>query len=125
MSLKSYYWGVALVTLLALVFLAGVIYRVNPDTSGMAGKIIFYVSVFFFLSSLYNLILIIIRSRMMDTKESTVANLSISFRQAVLLSLLTIGILFLQSLRMFVWWVGLILVCGALVVELYFLSRNK
>ena len=123
MTLRSYIWGMRLLTLISLSALGFVIFYVDPENSGMVGKIIFYFILFFSLSGFINLFLIFTRRKIMGS-ETALATIGLSFRQAILLSLLTIGLLILQSMRALVWWDGLLLVAGIFLVELYFLSRN-
>lgn len=123
MTLKSYIWGMRLLTLISLSALGFVVFYVDPENSGIFGKIIFYFVLFFSLSGLINLFLIFTRRKIMGS-ETALATIGLSFRQAILLSLLTIALLILQSMRALVWWDGLLLVAGIFLVELYFLSRN-
>ncbi len=60
----------------------------------------------------------------MTTSETAFYNVGLSFRQGVLLSMLCVGLLILQGLRMLVWWDGLLLVGGVFLIEFYFLSRT-
>jgi hypothetical protein len=123
MTLKSYAWGMRFLTLISLSALGLVIFYVNPDTSGIYGKVIFYFILFFSLSGGINLFLILVRKKIMGG-ENALATMGLSFRQAVLLSLLAICLLMLQSARVLVWWDGLLAVAAIFLVELYFLSRN-
>lgn len=123
MTLKSYIWGMRFLTLVSLAGLGFVIFYVNPEKSGVIGKIIFYLVLFFSLSGLINLFFIFTRRKILGN-ETALATIGLSFRQAVLLSLLTISLLVLQGVRALVWWDGLLVVAGVFLVELYFLSRN-
>lgn len=124
MKLRAYIWGIRMVTLCAVAAFVLVVRSVNPDSSGIAGKIIFFSVIFFALSGFFNLLLLRLRRKMI-TNETAFYNVGLSFRQGVLLSLLCVGLLILQGLRMLVWWDGLLLVGGVFLVELYFLSRIR
>jgi hypothetical protein len=124
MSLRTYIWGIRIITLISLGACIFVIKSVDPDISGLIGKIIFYLSVFFFLSGLFNLILLGLRKKSIVI-ENVSANISLSFRQGILLALFCIGLLILQSFRMLVWWDGLLLLLGIFIIELYFVSREE
>ena len=123
MSLKSYIWGMRLVTLFSVAALVLVVNYVDPDSSGFLGKVLFYLILFFVLSGFFNLLLLRMRKKMIDD-ETAVANVSLSFRQGVLIAILFIGLLILQSFRILVWWDGLLVLAGVFLIELYFLSRN-
>jgi hypothetical protein len=123
MTLKSYVWGMRIVTLFSIVALFLAINYLDPESSGTAGKILFYLVLFFVLSGFFNLFLLWLR-RNMTTSETAFYNVGLSFRQGVLLALLFIGLLILQSFRVLVWWDGLLLLAGIFLVELYFLSKD-
>ncbi len=123
MTLKSYIWGLRFINLISLSALALVVYYIDPEKSGLAGVIIFYTVLFFVLSGIFNLLLVGVR-KMTLGREAAYADLSLSFRQGILLAILAIGLLILQSLGMLVWWDGLLVVAGIFLIELYFLSKS-
>jgi hypothetical protein len=123
MTLKSYIWGMRLITLISLGALVFVTFYVDPVKSGIIGKIIFYLVLFFSISGILNLFFIFSRRKIMGN-ETALSTVGLSFRQSILLSILCVGLLILQSFRVLAWWDGLLLVSGIFLVELYFLSRN-
>lgn len=123
MTLKSYIWGMRLVALISLIALGLIVFYVDPESRDIAGKIFFYLTLFFFLSGVFNLLLLRARKNMMRD-GGILENISLSFRQGMLLSAMSIGLLILQSLRALVWWDALLLVAGVFLIELYFISRN-
>ncbi len=124
MTLRSYIWGIRSVTLLSFVVFVSVIYFVDPDSSGLAGKLLFYVSLFFVFSGVFNLFLLALRRRSFINEETTFTSISLSFRQGFLLSCFAVGLLILQSFRMLIWWDGLLLLAGIFMVEIYFASKG-
>ena len=123
MTLKSYIWGMRIVTLFSIIGLSMIVYYVDPDSSGLIGKVLFYLVLFFVFSGIFNLLLLWLR-RKMTTNETAPANVGLSLRQGILLAILAVGLLVLQSFRILVWWDGLLLLAGVFLIELYFLSRN-
>jgi hypothetical protein len=123
MSLKAYIWGIRIVTLLSLGAFVCVVKFVDPDAAGLVGKILFYVSVFFFLSGFFNLLLLFLRKRKANA-ENAFSNIGLSFRQGILLALFSIGLLIMQSFRVLIWWDGLLLLAGIFIIELYFVSKD-
>ena len=123
MTLKSYIWGMRIVTLFSIIATGFVLKYVDPETTGITGKILFYLVLFFALSGILNLFLLFLRKRITNS-ENAFANVGLSFRQGALLALLAIGLLILQSFRMLVWWDGMLLLAGVFLIELYFLSRD-
>jgi hypothetical protein len=57
-------------------------------------------------------------------EEAAQSNAGLSLRQGILLAILVIALLVLQSFRMLVWWDGLLVLAGVILIELYFLSRG-
>lgn len=123
MTLRSYIWVVKIVTLFSFIGLTLVIYFIDPEKTGWAGKTIFYLVLFFALSGLLNLILIKLR-KLWGGEETVILNLALSSRQSALLALILVGLLFLQGLQILVWWMGLLLTACVFLIELYFLSRK-
>jgi len=123
MSIKTYIWIFRILALIGVVALGVVVSTVDPEVSGIGGKILFYATLFFVLVAVFNLIFLWAR-RMMLQEEMVAETLSVSFRQGALLSFLVIILLFLQSARVLVWWDGLLVVAGVSLIELYFLSQN-
>ena len=124
MKLKSYIWGMRLVILFSLIAWALVVNFVDPEKSGVAGKLLFYVILFFVLGSFFNLLLLWIRKKILGV-DGAALNVVLSFRQGMLLAIFAVGLLLLQSIRVLIWWDGLLLLTGIFLIELYFLSRNQ
>jgi len=112
-----------LAALFSFMGLGLVINYVDPEKSGAVGKVLFYLTLFFFLSSFFNLFLLWIRKKVLG-KEAVSLNVSLSFRQGSLLAIFVIGLAVLQSMKMLIWWDGLLLLAGIFIIELYFLSRS-
>jgi len=123
MTLKSYIWGIRLVALFSLIAGILAILYTDPEKIGTMGLVLFYLIVFFFLSSFFNALLLWVRKKTLGD-EAEALNLNLSFRQGMLLSIFAVGLLVLQSLRLLIWWDGLLLLAGVFIIELYFLSRT-
>ena len=123
MTLRSYVWGMRLITLLSIFALAYVVVYFDPESSGIFGKIYFFTALFFSSSGVFNLILIALRRKLIG-EEKGIGNLGISFRQGILMAILLVALMILQSFRLLVWWDGLLAVAGVFLIELYFLSRS-
>jgi hypothetical protein len=122
MTIRSYLWGMRLCTLIALISLVFVVQYVNPNQDGILAQILFYVSLFFFLTGIVTLFLFWLR-RTFSKAEMSGAYVGVSFRQGALIALAVCALLILQSFRLLVWWDGGIVVVGILLIELWFLSK--
>lgn len=121
MTLRSYLWVVKIVTLFSFIALSLVVYFIDPEKTGWAGKTIFYLVLFFALSGLLNLILTKLR-KIWGGEKAVILNIGLSSRQSALLSIILVGLLALQGLQILVWWTGLLLTASVFLAELYFLS---
>lgn len=124
MTLKSYLWGIRIGTILSFLAFILVLFNVDPQTAGISGQLIFYVSSFLVLSGVFVLFFSWLRLKWSNENESASILLALSFRQGILLAIFCIAILLMQSLRILTWWDGLLVLAGILLVELYFLTRK-
>jgi hypothetical protein len=100
-----------------------VIFSINPYEADFLGIIFFYISLFFSLLGTFSIIGSIIRKKLVK-KDILFRQVVISFRQAILFSLLIATSLFLQSGRILTWWNILILVATLSVIELFAISKK-
>lgn len=122
MTIRGYLWGMRLSTLVALAALGLVVYYVNPFRDGILGQTLFYISLFFSITGLATLFLFWIR-RKFANNETVFLNVGVSFRQGMLVALAVSLMFLLQSFQLLVWWDGGLIVVGALLIELWFLSK--
>ena len=123
MAPKGYLWTMRIIALASLGGLSYVVMLIDPE-SGYLAKVYFFMALFLFSGSFFNLLLLWIRRKGLHG-DFLGYNLAVSLRQALLLAVLTIALLALQGLRMLVWWDGLLLVAGIFLIELYFLSSGE
>ena len=119
MSLSSYLWGIRLFTFITLLAWLGVVFLLDPRETGVIGMIIFFVSLFVFLSGFFFLFVVWFYRKGLGDAETT-HHLSGAFRQAVLLSLYTVGIIFFQYAHILVWWDALLFFATILLIEFSF-----
>lgn len=120
---RGYLWFVRLIALLSFLIFGFIIFKIDPEKSFWA-KPFFYLVFFFFTSALFNLFLLRLRRRTMRG-ELVSENIALSLRQGLLIAFFTTSLLIIQGFRMLLWWVGLLLLAGIFLVELYFLSREE
>lgn len=124
MTLKSYLWGMKIGAVLSFAAWILVVVNVDPEQAGLAGELLFYASLFLFLSALFVLFFTWLRNKTGAGDDLAFAHVGTSFRQGILLALLADGLLFVQSLRMLTWWDASLAVAGVFLLELYFLTRR-
>lgn len=117
MSLSAYLWGIRLFTLFALFAFLGVIIALDPQETG--GGILFFISLLVFLMGLLTLFVTgMYRKALGDAGAAH--NLGSAFRQALLLSLYALGLVFFRYAGILLWWDALLLLAVALLTEFSF-----
>jgi len=124
MTLKAYLWGMRISWAVSLTAWVLVFMKIDPEKSGMAGLTLFYVSTLLFLSSTFVLMLTWIWRKFQKDEDLAMAYVGVSFRQGILLAILTVVLLILQQNRMLTWWDSALSVAGIFLVELYFLTKK-
>jgi len=123
MTLRSYIWGMRIAVLFSIIALGFIIYFIDPESSGLPGKALFFLVLFFILSGIFDLTLLRLRKRFIAT-ENSFEKINLSFRQGILLSIFFTGILIFQGEGWLVWWLVLLLLAGVFIIELFFITRK-
>lgn len=126
MSLSAYFWGIRLFSLFALFAWLAVVFALDPAQTGMVGNILFFTSLLAFLTGLSTLGVTWAYRKALG-ENGAAHHLGGAFRQAFLLAIFAVGIVFLQFLHILTWWDSLLLLAGILLVELSWrrFSRQK
>lgn len=123
MKTRIYLFLLFCVTLFTLGFFILMFFNVNPYTSDNLTISMFFISFFIFLTGLLFLLGFYFRVKI-SNNEVFYANFAPSFRQALLISLVLVGLLVLKSLKVLAWWDGIMFALSVLLLELYFQNRN-
>lgn len=121
MSLRAFQIGVFLCTLLALGSFMGVLLKVDPDTSGILGKGLFFSSLFTFTLGLIMEAMIAIYKKGLG-EERAARHIGGALRQAFLLNLFVFINILLFYRDIWVWWLSLLFFAFILLLE--FTARN-
>ncbi len=124
MLLKHYLIWMLVGTLISWVALGLVLTYINPEIASQTGLVLFYGSVFLSLSGTITLLGFLWR-RLRYRDEVLFRQVSTSFRQGILLSLVVIATLFLQANRLLSWWNLLLLVGGLSLLEYFMLTIKQ
>jgi hypothetical protein len=124
MSLRAYLTLMAFGTIVAAATFFLVLFRVDPAAAGVLGFALFYLSLFFVICGLISIFAFLARVAL-HREEMLSRLVGLSFRQAVLFSLLIVGALALHAYKLLSWWNSLLLVAAVTVVEFIFISLEK
>lgn len=123
MTLKSCLIGLVISTLLCFVAWILILLNVNPATTNWQGFLLFYLSLFLVLVSLLTLIGFFVRSKLFS-RQPIFTQAGISFRHSVLFSIIAVGTLILQGLKMLSWQNAFLLIIGVIILEFYFINQE-
>ncbi len=123
MTLSSYFWGLRISTLTMAFTFCAVVFFVNPYDFNMIAYLLLYITLFFFVTSFTTLILTKLWYRFIKD-DITSAELRIAARQGVLLGLLTCILVYLQQIRVLIWWDMVLVVIAVFLLELQLLLRD-
>lgn len=128
MLLSTYLWGIRLFTLFAFSAWLGVVALLDPEATGNMGVGLFFISLFALLTGVLTLFVMWIYRRALGDAGAA-HHLSGAFRQAFLLALYALGIVFFQYGRILTWWDALLLLAAILLIEFslrkLFQSKNE
>lgn len=124
MILRLYLFSLYATVLLSLALTAFLLFNVNPYNSPFWMLIIFYAGIFLFWASFFGLIGFYLKV-WASNREVIFANIAPTLRQSVLIGLAITALLFLQQLRALNWWIAVLVILAAIMLEFFFRSRSK
>lgn len=120
MTLRQYLTIMIVATLLCWVSWIFVLMNVDPFTSGLLGFLFFYVSLFFLLVGTLSLLIFGLYHLFSHSSLPLFRYVQYSFRDAVVLSVFILALLWLQSQRLLQWWnvglfIGIVIAVGIIM----------
>lgn len=110
MTLKSYLRFMIGITIVLWTVSLVIIFNIDPESSGWIWKLLFYASLFLSFSGLLSVIGFAVRAKI-NKNHLAFHSVQNSFRQAFIISLFLIALLFLGAQKMFSWLnTGLLLI---------------
>ena len=124
MTVRLFVIGSLLAVVAGVVSFGLTITQLAPGTAGPVGFTLFFLSLFVAVASLAALIGYAVR-RIVLPRIFPAYLVRTSVRQGVLLGIFVTLLLFLQLLRLYQWWIGLISIAVFISLELVFLSYDQ
>ena len=124
MTLRHYLILMGIGTLISFGAVLLILTMVNPEQTSMAVFAVFYASVFLAITGAVSIIGFTLRVLLLKKQLFLSKEVAVSFRQAVLVAALMIGVLLLQSHNLFSWWTGLLMMLAMSVFEAFFISTR-
>src|SRR5687768_4702507 len=124
MTLRQYLLLMGVGTALAWSAVGLIIGTVDPTDTQPVVFGVFYASLWLALTGTLSIIGFVLRVALLKKQLVVSRHVAVSFRQAVLLSLLVVVSLFLQSRSLLTWWNALLIVAALTVLEFFFISAK-
>ncbi len=100
-----------------------VINKLDPFASTGLALAMFFISLFFALTSTFTIIGYYFRV-WFNKNEIYYDHINVSMRQGILLTLITLGCLLFQLLSVLTWWSGLLLILSISMIEFYLVAKD-
>ena len=123
MILRLYLFSLYFTLFLSLGLTMLIIFNVNPYQSPFWMTMIFYLCLFLFWAALFSLIGYYLKV-WATNREVIFAHLVPTLRQAMLVSLVVVGLIFFQQMRVLNWWVAALFILAVLMIEFFFRSKK-
>jgi hypothetical protein len=125
MTLKQYLLLMTVGSLICWGAWLFVINGIDPDQSGVAGFLFFYISLFLSLLGTLSVIGFIIRKGLFKSDHIVFHHVKNTFRQGLIFSLAIIIAMILLQFNLLAWWIGILLVAMLFVVESVIFTKRK
>jgi hypothetical protein len=102
-----------------------IVFYVNPDESGISSLILFYFTLITGLIGTLTLIGMLYRIVFKGRRDVLSREVKISFRHAILLSAIAVGSLALSASEYLYWWVILVFIAVACIIEYLFIMMQQ
>jgi len=119
MSLQGYLFGLKMSTMFAFFAWASVVLYIDPETSGILGKSLFFITLFLWLAGMCTVVLTWLQRKLFDD-EYAAGSLGANMRRSSFIAFFVLSLLALQYFKVLAWWSGCLAGGALLLIELYF-----
>lgn len=123
MALRFYLFSLIFAASISFGLWLLIFFGVNPFQAPAWIVILFYLSLFIFLTSIFGIIGFYLKV-WATNREVIFAHILPSLRQSAFVALVIVVIIFLQQLRALNWWVASMLIVAIALIEAFFRSRK-
>ncbi|MBU1180103.1 hypothetical protein KJ885_04115 [Patescibacteria group bacterium] len=125
MSFRQYIILMTTSSLLAWVTWGFVLFGISPNEAGLGVFFLFYISLLLAIACSLSILGLVVRVWLLKQKNRISFQAGKSFRQAMLLGTLVVGLLYFQSKGILSWWTIALLVAILTMVEFFLISYKK
>ncbi|MDP2691800.1 MAG: hypothetical protein Q8O95_05360 [bacterium] len=123
MFFNRYVLSLVIAALVSLSSLILVLSRLDPFAEETLAIVLFFVSLFFSLTSVFSLLGYLLRLAFYR-EELFLNHFNVSLRQGIIIALSLSGLMGFQVMRTLTWWNALIIVIIGFLIEVYFVARD-
>lgn len=123
MTLRQYLFWMLLATALCWLGWCSVVWGVDPTKAGPLGDVLFYATLCLALVGTFAMAGLAVRA-LAHRHEPVARHAGVSFRQALLLTVLAAGSLMLQSRSLLTWWNLLLFTATVVALEFFTVSSR-
>mgnify|MGYP001486893266 CR=1 FL=1 len=123
MGLRLYLFSLYATLIISLGLWLLIIFNINPYQAPFWIVGIFYFTLFFLFVSLFSIIGFYFRI-WLTNREVIFSHLAPTLRQGIIISLMIVGLVFLQQVKVLNWYVGGLYILAISMIELFFRSRK-
>jgi hypothetical protein len=117
----SIFVGILFISLIGLFL---ILEKLSPNLFPILAPLLFYSCLFFASFSLFSLLGYFFR-RLFNRKINKFISFTLSFRQGFLLAIFTSLSTYFLHKQIFTWWLEILVLFGLLIVEMFFLVRER
>lgn len=122
MNFKQYIFLMSISAMLGWLTWGFILFGINPQEAELGVFFLFYTSLLLALSCTLSTLGLIFRMWLLRGRQKVSQQAKKAFRQAILLSLLMIGILYLESKDILSWWIIILFVAVLTLIEFFLIS---
>jgi hypothetical protein len=123
MTHQKYTMVIGLAALVSWLAYYLVVEKLDPFASTGLAMALFFVSLFFALTSTFTIVGFYIRV-WFNKNEIYYDHINVSLRQGILLAMISLGCLLFQLLGALTWWSGLLLIGAITMIEFYLVAKD-
>ena len=123
MGLRIFLFGLYSTMVVSLGLCLLLIFNVNPFQAPFWIISILYLTLFLFFMAVFGVLGFYLKV-WATNREVIFGHLMPTLRQAAIISLIIVGLLFLQQVRVLNWWVAVLFIVSIGLLELFFRSRK-
>jgi len=124
LKLKNILWIVEILTIVFWAVFFMILLFINPYKADVSVFILFFLMLFFAFAFTWSLVELHLVTRFKGSEEIKSKSFS-SFRHGFMVSLVLVGILFMQGAEVLTVWDGVVFVLAIILFEAYFLTRGN